>query len=301
MNFKLFFSAFFSFLVSACSNKTTNNTNNNTTNPEKEDKIKRGTLYYYSKLEKEGRLMVNEGDRIVAQAQLYYHSKPKGVMDGDGGTNLYLEIPSKTLLEIGKTYDIHNETLACFVANWASPYHYEVLSKDKVKGKFSIVAYQKYEYLHVEFDISLIEPNHDFKGFKDTIEFTLDNPWRKVPQGNIDWEGFSKESTEKITLENITGSWEAQNLTNKNFQDKTDLMDTLLFVKLPIPLTIDEKKLKSHTMDKMTSFDLKDNQIILKDEYKTIGFINFLDKKHLTVTWKNKYNYQRLRYHKKMN
>ncbi|KOY87270.1 hypothetical protein AD998_14920 [bacterium 336/3] len=292
MNFKLFLSAFFSFFVWACSNKTTNN-------PENKDKNKRGTLYYHSKLDKEGRLILNEGDKIVAQAQLHYHSKPKGVMDGDGGTNLYLEIPSEMLLETGKSYDIHNETLACFVTNWASPYHHEVLSKEKVKGKFSIVTYQKYEYLRVEFDISLIEPNHDFKGFKDTIEFSLGNPWHKVPENNINWEGFSKESTKKIAIESITGSWEARNLINKNFQDKTDLMDTLLHVKLPYPLIIEKNSLKSHLTNKETLFTLEENQLILKDEYRTVGFINFLDKKNLTITWKNKYNYQRLRYERK--
>jgi len=294
MNPKLFLSAFFSFLMS-CGGKTTTTTNITKT----KDRPLEGMLNYYSELDKTSRFRVAKGNMIVAEVGIYYYSKPSGVHDGDGGTVLYLEINSEALLKKGAAYDLNNKTLPCTITEWGSPGYYAVLPQSFLKGKFTIVEYEPYQYLSVQFDIQIEKQNSKPQIYKDTIKFVLSNPWHRIPEGDINWEGLTKTSKQAITLDDLKGSWEAFNLINKNFQEKTNTMDTLLFTKYPYKLSIDTKKLENHLTGKAAIFTLSDNQLITKDDFETVGYINFIDERNLTITWKNKYYYQRLRYHKK--
>ena len=60
-----------------------------------------GTISYFRDADFSGqsRIIEIDGEHVVAQATLKYHSMPAGVMDGDGGTLLYLKVRSPDEIE----------------------------------------------------------------------------------------------------------------------------------------------------------------------------------------------------------
>ncbi|MCE9598025.1 MAG: hypothetical protein K8S54_08655 [Spirochaetia bacterium] len=167
-----------------------------------------GTLGYLKDYDFSGksRILEMDGTAVVGRVTLDYHSGPAGVHDGDGGTMFHFKVTAPEQIKEG-TFVINQSIFQSRVAEWASPYGYDVMPG--LKGIIRVRKYVKFRQLIADVDITYgTNPNKSYSG---QIKFE-NHDFSKKLKGKIDWQSFdprSIRSRANIQPSDIAGNWRA--------------------------------------------------------------------------------------------
>ncbi|MCP4441255.1 MAG: hypothetical protein GY810_20310 [Aureispira sp.] len=180
---------------------------------------KAGYLHYYKDLDTKSRIRAVDGTGVVLQYGLEHNPSPEGAHDGDSGVQWFVRFLDKADLEKGKTYTLPTKSFEVYVVFWASPAGYKVITDDKLSGSFTLVDYDEYQKLTIDYDLTVDRDGTPKKFANKGIAFDCNNFYKKVAVSNLDIEAWDSSSTvaqEEIKIQDLEGRRNAVARTYQN-------------------------------------------------------------------------------------
>jgi len=256
-----------------------------------------GRMEYFRDYDFSGRGRIHEmdGDFLVGEIGLSYHSRPAGVMDGDGGSSLYFKVTDPSVLVPGAHLSINQGPFQLRVTEWASPAYFLVFPR--ISGSVTIIEYTRFHRLEFEAIIQYGRSDGQLQNLNRRFRFDLGSGWR-TPRRAIVWEEM--DSSSEVTLQNlnpnsISGKWKAYDIvTDSGGRIQTPIDPSLMPARF---LEASDSNIRTDSIISSHPFQMKSNQILISTPVDSsgatmMGYVIYAGRDRLTITWVRSWMYE---------